>query len=55
MVDTKNETKRTFYLPEWMYTEVKVRAARDHVFSSDVVQKALEQYLGLVSKSKEKK
>jgi hypothetical protein len=55
MVDVKNDIKRTYYLPELIDMEVKVRAARDRMRPSDVVRMALESYLGLGSEKKGKK
>ncbi|MGB6592216.1 MAG: hypothetical protein WBE68_11985 [Candidatus Nitrosopolaris sp.] len=52
MVDVKNDIKRTYYLPEPVDIEVKVRAARDRMRPSDVVRMALESYLGLEKKGK---
>jgi hypothetical protein len=40
VVDVKTDIKRTYYMPESIDIEVKVRAARDRVRPSDVVRAA---------------
>jgi hypothetical protein len=47
MVDAKHDIKRTFYLRDDQDVAIKKRAADDHIKPSDVVQKALDTYLGL--------
>jgi|GEM_PF-5389787 len=45
VVDTKNDIKRTYFIPHSIDVDVKIRAAKDDVKQSDVVVKALELYL----------
>jgi hypothetical protein len=52
MVNVKSDIKRTYYLPEPLDMEIKVRAARDRVKPSDVVRAAIELYLGVDKKGK---
>jgi hypothetical protein len=44
--------KRTYYFTKEQDMEIKIRAARDNVKPSDVVQRAVDVYLGLDKKKK---
>ena len=47
MSDEKVKVKRTYFITDEIDVAVKVRAAKDHVHPSDVIQTALEEYLDL--------
>jgi hypothetical protein len=44
MVDTKNDIKRTYFLPPSLDVKIKVTAAEEGLKQSDVVRTALEMY-----------
>lgn len=54
MVDIAHSIKRTYYLRDEQDVAIKVRAAHDHVKPSDVVERAIDQYLGLDKKDKKR-